>query len=231
MVHLTPMAYRIIDLYNLLGSLICHQMPERTISVSGIPLPVCARDTGIYLGIFAGTVFAVVTGRMKADKQPSVLLSAVLCMLMIPMMFDGIGSYLGLLHTDNTVRLFTGALFGLSLQFFLLPAANFKIDGINMNRILRNPLELLAVVVALILLCMAVLRNLLPYFLLGTVVIASLVFLLGRITFTVIALACRGNRKSIYFKTTGAVILVMTAMYLLSAYVLQPLKVILLGRG
>jgi hypothetical protein len=30
-----------------LGSVICHQRPERSFSVSSVPLPVCARGTGI----------------------------------------------------------------------------------------------------------------------------------------------------------------------------------------
>jgi hypothetical protein len=33
-----------------IGSLICHQRPERSFYLFGVPLPVCARCTGIYAG-------------------------------------------------------------------------------------------------------------------------------------------------------------------------------------
>ena len=36
------------------GSLVCHQIPERSFHFAGFQLPVCARCLGIYLGAFAG---------------------------------------------------------------------------------------------------------------------------------------------------------------------------------
>lgn len=38
------------------GSLVCHQLPERSFHVAGFQLPVCARCTGAYLGAAAGLV-------------------------------------------------------------------------------------------------------------------------------------------------------------------------------
>jgi uncharacterized membrane protein len=36
------------------GSVICHQLPERSFFLAGSPLPVCARCTGLYLGGLCG---------------------------------------------------------------------------------------------------------------------------------------------------------------------------------
>jgi uncharacterized membrane protein len=36
------------------GSVVCHQLPERSFYVSGVQLPVCARCTALYLGGVAG---------------------------------------------------------------------------------------------------------------------------------------------------------------------------------
>jgi uncharacterized membrane protein len=39
-----------------IGSLICHQLPERSFFVDGRQLPVCARCTGLYASAAAGMV-------------------------------------------------------------------------------------------------------------------------------------------------------------------------------
>ena len=39
------------------GSVVCHQLPDRSFFLNGRPLPVCARCTGLYLGGMIG--FAV----------------------------------------------------------------------------------------------------------------------------------------------------------------------------
>lgn len=38
----------------LIGSLICHQLPQRSFHLAGAQLPVCARCTGLYLGAAIG---------------------------------------------------------------------------------------------------------------------------------------------------------------------------------
>jgi uncharacterized membrane protein len=38
----------------LLGSVVCHQIPERSFYASGVQFPVCARCTGLYLGGLIG---------------------------------------------------------------------------------------------------------------------------------------------------------------------------------
>jgi uncharacterized membrane protein len=38
------------------GSVLCHQLPERSFFLDGHQLPVCARCTGLYLGAIGGLV-------------------------------------------------------------------------------------------------------------------------------------------------------------------------------
>lgn len=40
-----------------IGSLICHQLPERSFHLAGSQLPVCARCLGIYVGLSSGAAF------------------------------------------------------------------------------------------------------------------------------------------------------------------------------
>jgi uncharacterized membrane protein len=43
----------------VIGSLVCHQRPERSFHAAGVQYPVCARCTGIYLGAALGVALAV----------------------------------------------------------------------------------------------------------------------------------------------------------------------------
>ena len=42
--------------FDAVGSVICHQLPDRSFFLYGRQLPVCARCTGLYLGGLAGFV-------------------------------------------------------------------------------------------------------------------------------------------------------------------------------
>jgi uncharacterized membrane protein len=48
-----------------LGSLICHQRPERSFHIDAAQLPVCARCFGLYVGAAAGAVVAVAAAGLK----------------------------------------------------------------------------------------------------------------------------------------------------------------------
>ena len=222
----------IISFFNQIGSLICHQLPSRTIYLEGLPLPVCARDTGIYLGIFTGTVFIMFMKRFDSDKPPGVFISVLLCILMLPMVIDGIGSYTGLIETNNNIRLVTGAFFGLPIPFFLLPAAHFKIAAANKRSSLKSPVELITVIAATALMCGLVLKSrMLPYLLVSTIIVMSFIFLTGRISFTIIVRLSPATYRYRYLTTAGITLCVLSVLYVISAYILQPLKELLLRQG
>ena len=50
-----------------IGSLICHQLPERSFHLAGAQLPVCARCLGIYVGLSSGA--AVTWMRASAERS------------------------------------------------------------------------------------------------------------------------------------------------------------------
>lgn len=54
------------------GSLVCHQKPERSFHAWGAQLPVCARCTGIYVGAAMAALF-VVRALRHADAAPAAL--------------------------------------------------------------------------------------------------------------------------------------------------------------
>jgi uncharacterized membrane protein len=51
-----------------IGSMICHQRPERSFSAGALPLPVCARCTGVYVGGAIGSCVALALARSRSRR-------------------------------------------------------------------------------------------------------------------------------------------------------------------
>jgi uncharacterized membrane protein len=109
------------EILNFFGRAICHQLEARSLHVSGAALSVCARDTGIYIGIFSTLVYLHIYKRKLKITIPSIKVSFLLLILMVPMIIDGLGSYTHLFQSNNIKRLLSGISFGLVLPYFLYP--------------------------------------------------------------------------------------------------------------
>jgi uncharacterized membrane protein len=66
------------------GSLICHQQPERSFYVAGAQLPVCARCEGLYLGAAAGVLVWTLVGRLRTGTWPRSRAVTLLTMAALP---------------------------------------------------------------------------------------------------------------------------------------------------
>jgi uncharacterized membrane protein len=109
------------ELLHFFGMAICHQLEERSLQVSGEALAVCARDTGIYIGIFSTLAYLHVSKRRQGITIPSIKTSFLLLLFLFPLMIDGIGSYVHLFESNNPRRLVTGIAFGFVLPYFIYP--------------------------------------------------------------------------------------------------------------
>ncbi len=210
--------------FDLAGSLICHQLPSRSLYAGGRQLPVCARDMGIYAGIFTAALFITLFRRLGAQRPPRLSSSILLCLMMFPMILDGILSYTGVTESNNTVRVFSGLLFGLPIPYLLVPAAHYDAEGENEKPVLKNIAEFVPPLATGLLLCILLLGGMAPYILAGAVFLIGFLFLLGRLTYTIFA-RMRGltGKKLLAFTAIGTII-VLTSLYLLSTLLLQPLK-------
>jgi uncharacterized membrane protein len=104
-------------LYLFFGQ-VCHQLDDRSFHLEGHPLAVCARCSGIYFGFLAGTILYPTVARRCRFQLParSVLLAGA-----APMFLDVAVGVLGLYEATNTLRVATGAWFGITTSWCVLP--------------------------------------------------------------------------------------------------------------
>ena len=95
----------------------CHGIPERCLLLWGVPMPICARCTAIYVGLFAGLVTFAAMPWMREDVLRIAMYAAVL-----PLAVDGITQLIHLRESTNTLRFGTGLLAGLAFGLWVLSA-------------------------------------------------------------------------------------------------------------
>ena len=123
-----------LDGADWLGYAVCHRLTERSFAITGpdgIPrqFPLCARCSGMYLGVMIVFLAIFLSGRMRWSELPPLPIMLVLMGFMGAMAIDGINSYSHFfpnaphLYTPrNWLRLVTGLGTGLAMGCFIIPA-------------------------------------------------------------------------------------------------------------
>jgi uncharacterized membrane protein len=95
--------------------LMCHGRPERSLDLFGVPMPICARCTGIYLGLIAGlfVYWLVQFASEKAFKRIALI-------GLVPLGVDGLTQLTGLRESTNALRIATGLVAGLAFGLWIL---------------------------------------------------------------------------------------------------------------
>lgn len=140
------------QLFLTLGKTVCHQIAERTFFVSGRQLPLCARCTGIYIGVFSSFLYLAAQKRLKGDKPVSAAFGVLLALGMMPLVLDGVSSYMLLRETNNIIRLITGILFGYGLPVLYVLLYNFEPAAENNRIIIKKNYEILYILMLSIIL-------------------------------------------------------------------------------
>lgn len=94
---------------------ICHHIPERTMSAGSLPLPVCARCTGLYGGWLVGVVLGLLPGLLRWLGAPQLMRRLAIALLIIVSLgvVQATLESLRLVSTGNTMRLMLGTPLGL----------------------------------------------------------------------------------------------------------------------
>ena len=126
--------WSILEKAHLVGFGICHQLPEHSFQPGGVTLPLCARDSGTFLGALLAFASVAIMGRLRASRlaPPSVL--AVLVAFFLFWVLDGLNSFAGsfaglpsLYPPSNLLRMISGTLNGLALGLLLHTVANMTL--------------------------------------------------------------------------------------------------------
>lgn len=94
----------------------CHGMPERCFTLDGVPMPICARCTGIYAGFLLGVFLMFAVRKLQRMRLPAWLALA----LVAPLFIDGVTQGIGLRESTNELRVMTGLLAGITLVAWVL---------------------------------------------------------------------------------------------------------------
>lgn len=177
------------------GYAICHRIDGRSFHVHDRPLPLCARCTGIYLGVMAGLAVFAGSGRLRTGWLPPGRVLAALAIMAAVYAVDGLNSYLGLFEfysppyePRNSLRLITGLAFGLVMISVALPVFNATVWESRARRApIQNLRELAALIAILALIAAAVMARvpalLLLFGLISTAGVLVMFVLVGGVLF------------------------------------------------
>lgn len=96
---------------------LCHGLPERSLLLGGVPMPVCARCTGIYAGVLAGLAAFPLIPMLKERLMRMIAFAAA-----TPLAIDGLTQLVGLRESTNPLRIVTGAIAGVAFGLWILSA-------------------------------------------------------------------------------------------------------------
>ncbi|HEX2835592.1 MAG TPA: DUF2085 domain-containing protein [Thermoanaerobaculia bacterium] len=103
--------------WRLAFRMMCHGLPRRCLELFDVPMPICARCTGIYLGMLVGIAFFIVLPWLRERVMRKVAIAAI-----APLAIDGLTQLTGLRESTNALRMATGLIAGLAFGLWVLSA-------------------------------------------------------------------------------------------------------------
>jgi len=103
--------------WRLLFRVLCHGIPTRCLQLFETPMPICARCTGIYLGLLAGLIAFLVLPPIQER-----IVRLALYVAALPMAIDGITQAMTLRESTNGLRVATGFAAAIMFGIWVLEA-------------------------------------------------------------------------------------------------------------
>lgn len=132
---------RVLDGADYVGYAVCHRITDRSFSIAGRQLPLCARCTGMYLGVSLTFAVLALAGRRRWSGMPPLTILLILIGFIGVMGIDGINSYSHffanlphLYEPRNWLRLVTGIGTGLAIGTIMFAALSQTLWREQINR-------------------------------------------------------------------------------------------------
>jgi uncharacterized membrane protein len=170
----------LIERLRALDGGICAQLPGHSFFPGGEQLPLCARNTGIYLGFATTFLFLAAAGRLRASRLPGLPVLGALGLTILLLAVDGFNSLfrdLSLPHLYqpiNGLRLITGLGAGMAMAAVIIPVASGLIWKSDVPRSSFGSLGELALMLPLLTVDFFIVISVAPIILYPVAIISSL---------------------------------------------------------
>ncbi|MFL6247679.1 MAG: DUF2085 domain-containing protein [Thermoanaerobaculia bacterium] len=111
--------------WRVLFRFMCHGRVERCLELFSTPMPICARCTGIYLGLIAG-LLAFPFMRWLRERTMRVIAFIAI----VPLGLDGVTQLLGFRESVNPLRVATGLIAGMAFGLWILSAVERRDEAL-----------------------------------------------------------------------------------------------------
>lgn len=229
----------LIERLRALDGGICAQLPTHSFFPGGQQLPLCSRNTGIYLGFASAFLVLLAMGRIRSSRLPGVWVAVILGLAVLSMAVDGFNSLFldlrlpHLYQPFNDLRLATGLGTGVAMASFIIPVTNGLIWRVDDERSSFGTLRQLALMLPVLALIWLLVADQISWLLYPIAILSSagllmalslvnLVFLLG-ITNTIWRFQRWRQLLPIFTITVMLAALELMALFLLKTAVLHAL--------
>jgi uncharacterized membrane protein len=194
---------------------LCHRITERSFTINGRQFPLCARCTGMYLGVSLSVVAFLLAGRGRRAMLPSGKLFLVLLGFIVLMGIDGLNSYSHffsntprLYEPQNWLRLLTGLGTGLAMGVIVMSVlAQTLWARPEYKPILENGRELLGLMfLALVGMALVLSNQPALSYVLALVSVGGLLFVLSTLNSVVLLILLRREGKLYRWQTAVLVL-------------------------
>lgn len=178
---------------------LCHQLPERSFFGGGVQAPVCARDTGIYLGFVVSFCLITLLHRNERPRDfPRGYVWAVMGVFVALMGWDGVSSYGGFRTTTNELRLITGLGVGFSAAVLIVAMLNDELWQRSTVQRVLDPVRRFALWLVAIPVSYVVILYVLPHLGVGypVMIALSVLFTLTCINLVIVAMFPAFDRRA-----------------------------------
>jgi len=113
----------VVAVYGM-GSLVCHQLPERSYRLWSAQMPVCARCAGIYAGAALAALAALASAARPAVRRARLILAAAVAPSLLTLVYEWTAGR----APANAIRFAAGLPIGIAGAWLIVAAAEDQVN-------------------------------------------------------------------------------------------------------